>query len=78
MQASHLQFCLQLARGIAQQFGSNCEVVVHDLDSNDVEHSIVAIENGHVSGRRWETAPPISCWRLCAATVPAWRTDWLI
>ena len=52
MRASHLQFCFQLARGIAQQFGSNCEVVVHDLDSNDVEHSIVAIENGHVSGRR--------------------------
>ena len=57
MQASHLQFCLQLARGIAQQFGSNCEVVVHDLDSNDVEHSIVAIENGHVSGRRVGDGP---------------------
>ena len=57
MQASHLQFCFQLARGIAQQFGSNCEVVVHDLDSNDVEHSIVAIENGHVSGRRVGDGP---------------------
>ena len=57
MQASHLQFCLQLARGIAQQFGSNCEVVVHDLDSNDVEHSIVAIENGHVSGSRVGDGP---------------------
>lgn len=57
MRASHLQFCFQLARGIAQQFGSNCEVVVHDLDSNDVEHSIVAIENGHVSGRRVGDGP---------------------
>ena len=57
MRASHLQFCIQLARGIAQQFGSNCEVVVHDLDSNDVEHSIVAIENGHVSGRRVGDGP---------------------
>ena len=57
MQASPLQFCFQLARGIAQQFGSNCEVVVHDLDSNDVEHSIVAIENGHVSGRRVGDGP---------------------
>ena len=57
MRASHLQFCFQRARGIAQQFGSNCEVVVHDLDSNDVEHSIVAIENGHVSGRRVGDGP---------------------
>ena len=57
MQASHLQFCFQLAGCIAQQFGSNCEVVVHDLDSNDVEHSIVAIENGHVSGRRVGDGP---------------------
>ena len=57
MRASQLQFCFQLARGIAQQFGSNCEVVVHDLDSNDVEHSIVAIENGHVSGRRVGDGP---------------------
>ena len=57
MRASHLQFCFQLARGIAQQFGSNCEVVVHDLDSTDVEHSIVAIENGHVSGRRVGDGP---------------------
>ena len=57
MRDSHLQFCFQLARGIAQQFGSNCEVVVHDLDSNDVEHSIVAIENGHVSGRRVGDGP---------------------
>ena len=57
MRASHLQFCFLLARGIAQQFGSNCEVVVHDLDSNDVEHSIVAIENGHVSGRRVGDGP---------------------
>jgi len=31
--------------------------VVHDLDSNDVEHSIVAIENGHVSGRRVGDGP---------------------
>ena len=57
MQASHLQFCFQLAKGIAQQFGPNCEVVVHDLDSNDPEHSIVAIENGQVSGRRVGDGP---------------------
>ena len=36
--------CLKrIACGIAQQFGPNCEVVIHDL--SDVDHSIVAIEN---------------------------------
>ena len=39
-----------MAKGIATQFGSNCEVVVHDL-SRHPDHSIVAIENGHVTGR---------------------------
>ncbi len=57
MQASNLEFCLRLAKGIAMQFGPNCEVVVHDLGSNDLEHSIVAIENGHVSGRRIGDGP---------------------
>lgn len=38
-------------RGIAAQFGPNCEVVVHDL-SQHPDHTIVAIENGHVSGRK--------------------------
>ena len=55
--ASTLQFLFQLAKGIAGQFGPNCEVVVHDLASNDPETSIVAIENGHVSGRRVGDGP---------------------
>ena len=57
MQASSLEFCFQLARGIARQFGPNCEVVVHDLETGDPEHSIVAIENGHVSGRSLGDGP---------------------
>jgi predicted transcriptional regulator YheO len=57
MQASNLEFCLQLAKGIARQFGPNCEVVVHDLASNDPETSIVAIENGHVTGRKIGDGP---------------------
>ena len=52
LSASTLQFLFQLAKGISRQFGPNCEVVVHDLASNDPETSIVAIENGHVSGRK--------------------------
>jgi predicted transcriptional regulator YheO len=57
MHASELNFCLRLAKGIASQFGPNCEVVVHDLLSNDPEHSIVAIENGEVSGRHVGDGP---------------------
>ena len=40
-----------VAAGIAAQFGSGCEVVVHDL-SRHPDHSIVAIFNGHVTGRK--------------------------
>ena len=36
---------------IASQFGSNCEVVLHDW-SKEYEQTIIAIENGHVSGRK--------------------------
>lgn len=42
----------QIAHGIALQFGANCEVVVHSLADCDLEHSVVAIENGHVTGRK--------------------------
>lgn len=41
----------QLAKGITGQFGESCEVVIHDL-SEDPEHTIVHIENGHVTGRK--------------------------
>lgn len=35
--------------GIAAMFGENCEVLIHSLDTLD--HSIVYIANGHVTGR---------------------------
>ena len=57
LSASALQFLFQLAKGISRQFGPNCEVVVHDLDSNDPNSSIVAIENGHVTGRKVGDGP---------------------
>jgi len=41
----------QLAQGIAGQFGSQCEVAIHDL-RRETEGTIVAIENGHVTGRK--------------------------
>ena len=45
------EFAARVAKGLAGQFGRNCEVVIHDLRGGDTEHSIIAIENGHVTGR---------------------------
>ncbi len=47
----NFEFAKRVAKGIAGQFGRNCEVVIHDLRGKDTEHSIIAIENGHVTGR---------------------------
>ncbi|EPZ53110.1 transcriptional regulator [Alicyclobacillus acidoterrestris] len=44
-------FLKELIKGIARQFGSNCEVVLHDLE-RPYESTIVAIENGHVTNRK--------------------------
>ena len=46
-----LDFLKRLASALAQQFGDSCEIVVHDLTGGDPDHTIVAIENGHVSHR---------------------------
>ena len=50
-EAGKLELLKQIAAGIAAQFGSDCEVVVHDL-SRHPDRCIVAIENGHVTGRK--------------------------
>lgn len=39
-----------IADSIAAQFGKNTEVVIHDF-TGDLEHTIVYIVNGHVTGR---------------------------
>ena len=44
-------FVKRLIKGISEEFGSNCEVAIHDLKAG-YEHSIIAIENGHVTGRK--------------------------
>ncbi len=51
MNADDRDFLERLAKGVATLFGDNCEVTVHDLRQG-YENSIVAIENGHVTGRR--------------------------
>lgn len=57
MQELSLDALRQIAHGLALQFGSNCEVVVHSLADCDIDHSIVAIENGHVTGRKLGDGP---------------------
>ena len=52
-----LDFLKQLAHGLAVQFGSSCEVVIHDLTKKDLDKSIVYIENGQVSNRHTGDGP---------------------
>ena len=47
----------QIAKGIALQFGANCEVVIHEISDKSAYSSIVAIENGHVTGRKVGDGP---------------------
>ena len=47
----------QIAKGIALQFGPNCEVVIHEISDKSAYSSIVAIENGHVTGRKVGDGP---------------------
>lgn len=44
-----LDFLSNVAEGIAKMFGSSCETLVHDMSVPN--HPIVAIYNGHVTGR---------------------------
>ncbi|MDI6705783.1 MAG: PAS domain-containing protein [Bacillota bacterium] len=44
-----LKSIIPVVKGIAKTFGKNCEVVLHDI--TDPYHSIVAIENAHVTER---------------------------
>ena len=48
-ESGKLALLRQVAAGIAAQFGSDCEVVVHDL-SRHPDHCIVHVENGHGAG----------------------------
>ena len=67
MKSYEIEFCKQLAKGVARQFGSNCEVVVHDLCAAEPEHSVVVIENGHVTGRRLGDGPSHVVWEALKA-----------
>ncbi len=52
-----LELMRRLAKAIAAEFGNNCEVIVHDLKAEDLDHTIVAAENGQVSNRQLGDGP---------------------
>jgi predicted transcriptional regulator YheO len=52
---ARLQALLPVIRGLAEMFGPDCEVVLHDV--HRLPHSIVAIENGAVTGRTLGDVP---------------------
>ena len=52
-----LELLKQMAHTIAMQFGRDCEVIIHDLTSKDMEHTIVHIGNGHVTNRKLGDGP---------------------
>lgn len=47
----HFQLFCEIAECIAREFGPDCEVVLHDL-TRSYDNTIVAIWNGHVTGRQ--------------------------
>ncbi len=47
-----IEFISRLAEALGKQFGLECEVAIHDLTLDDKEHTIVQIENGHVTHRQ--------------------------
>ena len=52
-----LDLLKQISHGLAVHFGSNCEIVIHDLTKREIEHSIVYVENGSISGRQVGDGP---------------------
>lgn len=57
MQDYIIDLTKRLAKAITVQFGSNCEVAIHDLTSKDKESTIIAIENGEVTNRKIGDGP---------------------
>ncbi len=52
MEDMNLDFLKRLAKGLVEHFGGHCEVVIHDLQSDNLQKTIIAIENGHVTNRK--------------------------
>ena len=50
-QENSLEMLVTPAHGIGRHFGKDCEVCIHENSKKDLEHTIVFILNGHVTGR---------------------------
>lgn len=57
LKGGELNTLRRIAKGIAAQFGASCEVVLHEISDQSTSNSIVALENGHVSGRQLGDGP---------------------
>jgi predicted transcriptional regulator YheO len=47
-----------------------CEIVIHDLSGDDLEHTVVHIENGHISGRKLGDGPSHAVLELLREDAP--------
>ena len=56
-QSTQFDFARRIVKALAVHYGDTCEIVLHDLTSGDLDHTIIAIENGHISGRRIGDGP---------------------
>lgn len=48
---------MRVAGAVAGLFGPGCEVVIHDVRAQDLDSTIIFIENGEVSGRKLGDGP---------------------
>ena len=65
----------RMAKGIAEMFGSNCETIIHDLA--DPLHPVLAIYNGHVSGRSVGSTLDVTGVEQDCTWKKTWSTFWL-
>lgn len=49
--SEELPLLQRLMKGLAEHFGKNCEIVLHDYEQ-PYDNTIIAIEHGHVTGRK--------------------------
>lgn len=52
-----MEFFQVLSRNLGIQFGTNCEIVLHDFTQEKLDSTIVAVTNGHVTGRSLGDGP---------------------
>jgi len=57
MEIANLESLKKIAHSFAKHFGNNCEIIIHDLERENLEDTIVYIENGHVSNRQLGNVP---------------------